>query len=106
MEKKKRPSTNLTMSVYKFCCYIGVARSRKIGSDRDFQKNKERVQEFKVLWKKENCTLQLTSLLKRSTLTRLHAFTSRIVTSKMLNSSPGFGVDRHFLYLFSFLPRV
>ena len=31
--------------------YIGVTRSRKIESDRDYQKNKERVQELKVLWK-------------------------------------------------------
>jgi len=34
-------------------CYIGVSRSRKIESDRDYQKNKEHVQELKVLGKKE-----------------------------------------------------
>ena len=36
-----------------FLCYIGVTRSRKIESDRDYQKNKERVEELRVLWKKE-----------------------------------------------------
>ena len=30
-----------------------VATSRKIESDREYQKNKERVRELKVLWKKE-----------------------------------------------------
>ena len=45
------------------CCGLGVTtlqvlccygfRSRKIESDRDYQKNKERVQELKVLWKNE-----------------------------------------------------
>ena len=40
------------------------------------------------------------------TFTRSQAFTSRIVTFKMLSSSPRFGVDRHFLYGFSFLPRA
>ena len=40
------------------CCYIEVTRSKKIESDRDYQKNKECVQELKVLWKKKkNCTL-------------------------------------------------
>ena len=32
---------------------IGVTRSRVIESERDFHKNKERVQELKVLWKNE-----------------------------------------------------
>ena len=32
---------------------MGVTRCRKIESDRDYQKNKERVQELKVLGKKE-----------------------------------------------------
>ena len=42
------------MRLYKFCCcYIGVNRSRKIESDRDYQKNKQRVQELTVLWKNE-----------------------------------------------------
>ena len=31
----------------------GVTRSRKIESDSDYKKNKERVQELKGLWKKE-----------------------------------------------------
>ena len=35
-----------------------VTRSRKIGSDGDYQKNKKRrVLELKVLWKNENITL-------------------------------------------------
>ena len=47
------------LSVLKSCCYIGccavgVTRSREIVSDRDYQeKNKERVEELKVLWDKE-----------------------------------------------------
>ena len=59
------------MQFYKFCCYIGVARSRNIESDRDYQINKERVQELKVLWKGE----------------RLHSICLQIVTFEMLNSS-------------------
>ena len=35
------------------CYYIRVTTSRKIESDRDCQKNKERVQELKILWKQE-----------------------------------------------------
>ena len=35
------------------CALYKVTRSRKIESDGDYQKNKERVQELKVLWKKE-----------------------------------------------------
>ena len=38
---------------YKFCYYIGVTRSGKIESDRNYQKNKARVQELKISWKKE-----------------------------------------------------
>ena len=34
-------------------CWIGIIRSRKIESDRDYQKSKERIQVLKVLWKKE-----------------------------------------------------
>ena len=35
-----------------------------------------------------NCTLQLTSILKRLTLTRLQAFTSQTVTFKILTQVP------------------
>ena len=38
---------------YKKCRYIGVTRSRKIKCDMDYLKNEERVQELKVLWKRE-----------------------------------------------------
>ena len=56
--------------------------------------------------KRKNYTLQLTSILKRLTLTRLQAFTLRIVTLKIYNSSLRFCVDHRFLYPFSFLPRA
>ena len=94
-------------------CWIGVTRSRKIESDRSYQKNKERIQELKGLWKRKNCILQLTSILKRLTLIRLQAFTSRMIvhevkvkTFKIFNSCPRFCVDLHFLFPFSFLPRA
>ena len=96
----------LVITVYDSCCYIGVTRSRRIESDRDYQKSKERVQELKVLCKGKNCILQSSSILKRLTLTRLPPFTSQIVTSKILTQVPFFCVDHHFLYSFSFLPRA
>ena len=37
----------------RFVIIMGVTRSRKIESDRDYQKNKECVQELKVLGKKD-----------------------------------------------------
>ena len=60
----------------------------------------------RVCDKAKNCTLQLTSVLKRLILARLQAFSSRIVTFKIFNTSTCFCVDHHFLYSFSFLPRV
>ena len=52
----------------------------------------------------EKETLQLTSMLKRLTLTRLQAFSSRIATFKMLKSNPRFGVDHHFFISFLLPP--
>ena len=51
-----RNKLNMNKSTLLVVCCIGIARSRKIESDRDYQKNKEhkeRVEEHKVLWKKE-----------------------------------------------------
>ena len=45
---------------------------------------------------------KINQYIETLTCTRLQACCSQIVTSKILNSSPGFGVDRHFLYDFSF----
>ena len=87
-------------------CYMGVTRSRKIDSDRDYQKNKERVQEFKVLWKKEKLHSTINKYIETLTFTWLQASYSQIITLKMLNPSPRFDVDHHFLYGFSFLPRT
>ena len=77
------------MIFYQYICYYyGVTRSRKIESDRDYQKNKERVQELKVLWKKEKLHSTINKYIEMLTFTRLQSFCSQIVTFKMLNSSP------------------
>ena len=78
---------------------IFVTRSRKIESDRDYQKNKDCVQELKVLWKRGILHSTINKYIEILTLTRLQAFCLQIVTFKMLNSSPCFGVDRHFYIL-------
>ena len=41
------------MLFYYFGCYIEATRSKKIESDRDYQKDKERIQELKILLKKK-----------------------------------------------------
>ena len=52
--------------------------------------------------KKWNSTLQLTGYWNVEDSQVVPACCSRIVTLKILNSSPCFGVDRHLLYGFSF----
>ena len=79
-----------------FLWRLGVTRSRKIEPDRDYQKNKERVQKLTVLWKKEKLYSTIKKYIETLIFTWLQAFCSQIVTFKMLNSSSGFGVDRHF----------
>ena len=55
-------------------CYIRVTRSRKIESDSDYQKNKERVQELKVLWKREKQHSKIDKyIIETLTFTRLQA---------------------------------
>ena len=49
--------------------------------------------------KGKNCTLQLTIILKRLTLTRLQAFTSQIVTFKILTQVLFYCVDPLFYIL-------
>ena len=68
--------------------YIWVTRSRKIESDRDYQKKRNVFKNLKFCGERKNCTLQLTGILKRLTLTRLQAFTSQIVTFKILTQVP------------------
>ena len=68
----------------------------------DIRKNKERVQELKVLWKNEKLHSTINKYIEILTFTRLQACCSQIVTFKILNSSLRFDVDRHFLYGFSF----
>ena len=80
---------------------ISVTRSRSTECDRDYQENTERVHELKVLWKKEKLHSTISKYFETLTFTRLQTCCSQVVTFKM-NSSPGFGVDRHFLYYFSF----
>ena len=72
------------------CCYIGVTRSKKIVSDRDYQKNKERVQELEVLWKNETLDSTINKYIDAFDTTRLQAFTSQIVTFKILTQVPFF----------------
>ena len=92
------------MEMY-FYYYYAVTKSKK-WSDRDIRKNKERVQELKVLWKGERLHSTINKYIETLIFTILQACCSQIVTFKILNSSPPFGVDRHFLYDFSFLPRA
>ena len=84
-----------------WCC-IGVTRSRKIEPDRDIRKTRNVFKNLRFCAKGKDCARQLTCILKRLTLIRLQTFTSLMVTFKILNSNPCYGVDRHFLYEFSF----
>ena len=62
------------MMFYKFCCYIGIVRSTKIESDRNYQKNKERVQELKVLLKKEKLLSTINRYIETFDINKLTSF--------------------------------
>ena len=62
-------------------------------SNRDIRKTRNVFKNLRFCGKRKNCTLRLTRIL---TFTRLQAFCLQLVTFKILNSSPSFGVDRHF----------
>ena len=74
--------------VYKFCCYIGVTRSRKIKSDGDYQKNKERAQELKILWKKEKLLHTINKYNETFDTNTITSFSVQIVTFKVLTQIP------------------
>ena len=69
---------------------IGVTRSRKIESDKNFRKTRNVFKNLRFCEKRKNCPRQLTRILKRLTLTRLQAFISRMVTFKILTQVPVF----------------
>ena len=62
-----------------------LGRSNRIGIIR---KTRNLFKNLRFCRKRKNCSLQLTSILKHLTLTRLQAFTSRIVTFKILTQIP------------------
>ena len=57
----------LQMGVFVFI--MGSPDLKKIESDRDYQKNKERVHELKVLWKKERLHLTINKYIETLTFT-------------------------------------
>ena len=63
-----------------YSCYYGVTRSTKIESDKDYQKNKEHVQELKVLWKKERLHSTIYKYIETFDINTI----TRIVTFKIL----------------------
>ena len=72
------------MKVYGFC---GVWESPDLGRSNligIIRKTRIVFKKLRFCGKRKNCSLQLTSILKRFTLTRLQAFPSRIVTFKIL----------------------
>ena len=62
--------------------------SHQIESDRDYQKNKERVQELKILWKNKTLYSTINKYIETLILTRLQACCSKIVTFKILTQIP------------------
>ena len=92
----------MSLCCYLFCCDIGVTRSTKIKFDRDYQNV---FKNLRFCGKTKNCTLPLTSIFKRLTLTitRFYFTNSHF---KDFNLSSHFFADHHILYSFSFLPRA
>ena len=68
--------------------YYGVTRSLKNLIWYWYQKNKDRVQKLKVLWKNERLHSTINKYTETLTFIRLQACCSRIATLKIWNSSP------------------
>ena len=84
---------------------MGSPDLKKIGSDREgYQKNKERVHELKVLWKKERLHATINKYIETVDVHKVTSFFLQIVAFEMWNSSPHFGVGRLF-YNISTSPR-
>ena len=81
------------------CYYYGVIISIRMESDSDIRKTRNVFKNLRFCGK-------INKYIETLIFTRLKAFYSQIVTFKMVNSSPRFGVDHHFLYGFSFFPRA
>ena len=62
--------SRFSVHVYK-CCYIGVTRFKKIEFNRNYQKNKKRVQELKILWKNEKLHSTFNKYIETLIFTRL-----------------------------------
>ena len=89
--------------LYKFYCRIGVIRSMNLMGI--IRKTRNVLKNLRFCGKEKHFTFQITSILKRLTLTRLQAFTSRIITFKIFNSSSCSCVDHHF-FIFFLLPST
>ena len=88
-----------TLLIFYDCCdYIGVTRSRKIESDMGYQKNKERVQELKVLWKNEKLLSTINKYTETFNTNTISSFYFTNSQFKDFNTSLLFCVDHHFLF--------
>ena len=89
-----------------FVIIYEITRSRKIEYDRNYQKTRNVFENLRFCGKRKNCSIQLTSILKRLTLTRLQVFTSRIVAFKIFNSSLRFCALPHSNFISFLLPST
>ena len=85
---------------------LQVYRSRKIESDRHYQKNKERVQELKVLWKKKKLLSAINKYIETFDTSTIISFYFTDSHFQDFNSSPLFSCGSPFLYSFYFLSRT
>ena len=83
---------------------MGVTGFRKIESDRDYQKNKERIQELKILWKREKLLSTINEYIETFDTNTTTSFTSQIVTFKILTQVPFLCVSP-FLIFFLLPPK-
>ena len=82
-------------------CLLVVTRSRKIESDRGYQKNEEGVWELKVLWKKEKLHSTINKCIVTFDINTITSFYFKNIHFKNVNTSHRFCVDHHFLYILS-----
>ena len=99
-------SVALSLSYY-FTNFVVRQESPNLGRSNlveIIRKTRNMFKNFRFCGKRKNCSLQLISILKRLTLTRLEAFTSQIVTFKILTQvSPSYGSP---FFIFFLLPST
>ena len=88
---------------YVFCGYMEVTRSRQIESDSIYLKNKERVQELRILWKKKKLHFTNNKYIETFDINTIISFYFTNSHFKDFNSSPTFLCGSPF-FIFFLLP--